>query len=675
MEQLQIFGRIDQLADSVLRVPMAADESTMPVMPENRTLVIGTAGHIDHGKSRLVRALTGTDPDRLPEEKARGMTIDLGFAHSRTEDCDLSFVDVPGHERFIRNMVAGATGVDVALLVVAADDSVMPQTREHAEVLSLLGVERCVLVLTKMDLVDDEWADQVEEEARALLATHGLGPLACVRTSAQTGRGLDDVRRVLVDLARDPQQARAPYRWFRMPIDRAFVVAGRGTVATGSVAHGAVRRDDELELWPAGKRVRARDIQIHNDEREAASGRLRLGVNLAGIAVEEVRRGQELATPGYLRPTTCLEAWLTTLRMPGKTRRQTLRLRLHVATSDVLAELRLAEKPAADVCRGVAQLKTAEPIVATWGQHFILRDESATRTLGGGRVLRPTVRRWTARHPPQAEAWPILCAGGPRERLEEVIRAAGWQGLGEARLAAEAGVADAEEVARMCRSLLDKGVLRQLETASQRLLVHASHLTTLGADLERRLKAFLEANPRVPGVPRSEWTGWMPRVCPERFRAALAEWFVTQGVVALAGDRIVPRGHKDALSPADQTLLDEMLAEFEAGAFQPPELATLRCRTPRNEKRLRELIDLALARGQLVRIADGLWLHARRWEELVTRVAQVLRGGKPITVAEIRTLLNSSRKFVVPIVERLDAAGVTRRQGDLRVLGPKAPPA
>ena len=635
-------------------------------------LVVGTAGHIDHGKSRLVYALTGTDPDRLPEEQARGMTIDLGFAHAEYEGCIFSFVDVPGHERFIRNMVAGATGVDMAILVVAADDSVMPQTREHAEVLSLLGVERCLLVLTKMDLVDEEWADQVEEEARGLLTSVGITPLACVRTSATTGRGLDELRAALAKIARDTQRTRAVYRWFRVPIDRVFVIAGRGTVATGSVAHGSVRRDEDLELWPAGKTVRVRDMETHGDERAAASGRTRLGLNLAGVPQEEVWRGCELVSPGYLQTTQWMDAWIATLRMPGKQRRQTLRLRLHIATRDVLAELRLAAKPETDVCRGVfGQLKVAEPIVATWGQRFILRDESATRTLGGGTVLRPTARPWMTRRPPHEAGLRVLREGGPAQRLEEIIRAGEWVAFSGPRLSAEAGLADAEDAARLARSLLDKGQIRQLETASQRLLVHASHLTELGADLNRRLGEFLAANPRLAGVPRSEWPGWMPRACPERFRAALAEWCITAGVVALAGDRVVPQGHRDALSPADQTLLDEILREFEAGAFQPPERAALRCRTPRNEKRLHELIELAVARGQLVRIADGLWLHARRWEELVERVRVALQGGDKVTVSDIRTLLNSTRKYVVPIVERLDAAGVTRRQGDFRVLGPK----
>ncbi|MEW6252748.1 MAG: selenocysteine-specific translation elongation factor, partial [Planctomycetota bacterium] len=605
-------------------------------MVGNPTLVIGTAGHIDHGKSRLVKALTGTDPDRLPEEQARGMTIDLGFAHLEADGCVLSFVDVPGHERFIRNMVAGATGVDVALLVVAADDSVMPQTREHAEVLSLLEVQRCVLVLTKMDLVDTEWADAVEEESRGLLETVGIRPLACVRTSAATGSGLAELRAVLVRIARQAGAARL-YRWFRLPIDRTFTVPGRGTVATGSVAHGSVRRDEELELWPAGRRVRVRDIQTHKDEREATTGRTRLGVNLAGVPLDEVARGCELASPGYLHPTTRMDVWLAWLRMPGKVLRQTLRLRLHIATTETLAELRLADRPEADLVRGAyGQLRTAEPILAAWGQSFILRDEAATRTLGGGRVLRPFARLWTARRPPHLGGLQVLRESSPRERLAEVVRDAGWNCPPDPLLATAAGLADAAEVERLARSLIDRGVLRELETGGQRLLVHSDQLGALGEDLNRRLAAYLAENPRLPGAARSEWPGWMPRSCPERWRMPLAEWFVAGGVVTAAGEHIVPRGHGGALASADQALYDALVQEFAGAGLQSPEPAALHCRTNKNARRVDELIELAVVRGDLVRVAEGFWLQRRVWEETVARVAAALAGGRGLTVSEIR---------------------------------------
>src|SRR5262245_23044235 len=264
------------------------------------------------------------------------MTIDLGFAHTRIDDADVFFVDVPGHERFIRNMVAGATGVDAALLVVAADDSIMPQTREHAELLALLGFERCIVVLTKMDLVDEDWASAVEDEVRQLLETVGITPLRFLRTSAESKRGIDELRGYLAELARlrgngEATAGEGAPRWFRLPVDRAFNVAGRGAVVTGSVYHGSVQAEDDLELWPASKHVRVRGLQSHSEGRDTAAGRMRLAINLAGVSLEDLRRGCELATPEYLEATRCMDVRLAWMRMPGKTVRRTLRSEEHTS--------------------------------------------------------------------------------------------------------------------------------------------------------------------------------------------------------------------------------------------------------------------------------------------------------------------------------------------------------
>ena len=637
-------------------------------------IVVGTAGHIDHGKSRLVLALTGIDPDRLPEEKARGMTIDLGFAHNRIEECDVWFVDVPGHERFIRNMVAGATGVDVALLVVAADDSVMPLTREHAEVLSLLGVDRCVAALTKMDLVDDEWGDAVEEEVIELLDSLRIEAVRVVRTSAETGRGVEELRGVLAELARARKSAPdGAYQWFRLPIDRAFNIAGRGTVVTGSVAHGAVQVDDELELWPAGRRVRVRDLQTHYEGAEAVAGRMRLAVNLAGVSLGEVSRGCELATQGYLEATRRMDVWVASVRMPGKMLRKNIRLRLHAGTSEVLAELRLHEAPSGLAVREqFGQLCLNEPIVVTWGQRFILRDESGSRTLGGGRVLRPVARPWTGKRPAHLEGLQALLDGGVKQRLEEVIRANEWRPCGEKLLATRAGLPRAERVAARCRQLGEEGRIETLMVATTPVYIHTSHLAGIAEGAGRRLKEHLAANPRLPGVPRREWPAWMPRACPPKLQPALAEWLIANEKVVIADGYVVPLGHAGGMSPDDQRLFDTILAELEAARFQPPAVKNLACVTTKNLKRVRELMNLAAARGQLVYVAEDIWLHQSRWDELVRLVTSAIRERGSVTVADIRTILDSTRKYVVPIVESLDAAGITKRVGDTRVLGPKA---
>ncbi|MFH1747061.1 MAG: selenocysteine-specific translation elongation factor [Planctomycetota bacterium] len=654
-------------------LPPAALLRTIVAMNDNPQLVVGTAGHIDHGKSRLVKALTGTDPDRLPEEQARGMTIELGFAHTRIDDCDISFVDVPGHERFIRKMVAGATGIDVALLVVAADDSVMPQTREHAEVLSLLGIQQCLVVLTKMDLVDDEWAEQVEQESAELLANLGIEPIQFIRTSAQTGRGLDEVRTALAKLARAPQRQQESYRWFCMPVDRAFTIAGRGTVVTGSSSHGEVTREDTLELWPGGEQVRVRDLQTHYDQRATAAGRMRLAINLAGVPREQVDHGCTLATPGYLEPTRRIEVWIASLRMPGKQRRQTLRLRLHIATSEVLAELRLLERPDEDTVRNVfGQIHVAEPVVAAWGQRFILRDESGSRTLGGGGVLRLAARPWTARRPAFIPGLEVLRDGAPVDRLEEVIRVAEWQLLNDKQLSVRAGLSDERETTKLIQRLTGGGQVRMLEVASSRACLHSQLLTTFGDDLERRIKQFMRDNPRLPGVPRTQWPSWMPNACTPKLRPVLSEWYIQSGRVGLDHDHIIPAGQQQQMSPADQKLFEQILQEFEVAAFQPPAVSELSCYTRQNAKRVRELVQLAVKQGRLVRITSSMWLHESRWRELVKLVVSTVRERGEVAVGNLRTMMNSSRKFVVPIAERLDAVGITKRVGDVRRLGPNA---
>ena len=643
--------------------------AAIPSNPAPR-LIIGTAGHIDHGKSRLVRALTGVDPDRLPEERARGMTIELGFAHTRIDDCDVWFVDVPGHERFIRTMVAGATGVDVALLVVAADDSVMPQTREHAEVLKLLGVERCIVALTKLDLVDDEWAAAVEDEVRALLANLGLDAIDVIHTSAESGRGLDELRAALALQARAAADTHDAYTWFRLPIDRAFTIPGRGTVVTGSALHGSVAAEDELELWPTGRRVRARGLQSHHEHCPTAAGHMRLAVNLASVALDDVQRGCELATPGCLEPTRLMDVRILTLRMPGKSPSRTLRLRLHMATRELRAELHLLTPPESSFVHDViAQISFADEAVAAWGQRFILRDDAEQRTLGGGVVLRPVARRWTARRPIHSEGLEALGSAKPKIRLAEAIRDAEWRCPRSDALATRAGLPDATTAEKLVRELTNEGRLHAVGPS----VVHTDVIERSSAAIITRLEQAAASNPRWPGVAQPEWPGWMPRACPEKLRSALADWMAAERRVIVVNGYVLAPGSTVTISDADRALLDTAIQELRDAAYQPPALTALTCRTPRNSKKLDELLELAVARGQIRHVGAGIWLHNERWDELSRLVCDAIRTRGGLTVGDIRTLLDSSRKYVVPICEALDAAGVTRRIGDRRECGPNAP--
>src|ERR1051326_8247389 len=409
-----------------------------------RDLILGTAGHIDHGKTSLVKALTGIDCDRLPEEKARGITIDIGFATLELGDFRLGIVDVPGHERFIKNMLAGATGIDLVMLVVAADDSVMPQTREHLEILRLLGIRHGLVALTKCDLVDETTRDVVALEVRELLRDSFLENAPIIFTSAHTGLGLDELKREITVICTTIEE-HTGNEWFRMAIDRSFVVQGHGTVVTGSVTSGKIRVGDEVEWLPKGTKVRVRSLQNHDQSVEEVHRGMRAAINLAGVHHEEVARGQELAAPGYLVPARVLTVRLHCLRDMRKPIKHRAPVRFHVGTSEVMGVVGRLDCDAIEPGGwGLAQVFLEEPVTATWGQPFVVRGSSATSTLGGGQVLQPVAAKIRRRHLEELERVERLWTGKPDERALMVAWFAGYGGVSAADLVRGAGIAPDE---------------------------------------------------------------------------------------------------------------------------------------------------------------------------------------------------------------------------------------
>src|SRR5438093_4260855 len=376
-------------------------------MPRN--LILGTAGHIDHGKTSLVKALTGIDCDRLPEEKARGITIDIGFATLELGEYRLGIVDVPGHERFVKNMLAGATGIDLAVLVVAADDSVMPQTREHLEILRLLGLKHGVVALTKCDLVDATMRGVVAMEVRELVRDSFLADAAMIETSATTGAGLEELKAAIAQTCRKVEE-RAGAEWFRLAIDRSFTVHGHGTVGTGSVVSGSVKVGDEVDWQPRGERVRVRALHHHDQPVEEVHRGMRAAINLAGVAHADIFRGEELATPGYLVPSRTLTARVHASTESHRVLRHRTPVRLHLGTAEILGNVSLLDR---DLLKpgewGLAQLFLESPATAVWGQPFVLRESSAATTLGGGRVVQPVARKIRRRHVAVIEHVEHLC--------------------------------------------------------------------------------------------------------------------------------------------------------------------------------------------------------------------------------------------------------------------------
>ncbi|QDU20303.1 selenocysteine-specific translation elongation factor [Urbifossiella limnaea] len=638
-----------------------------------RHLILGTAGHIDHGKTTLVRALTGTDTDRLPEEKARGITIDIGFARLALGDLELGVVDVPGHERFVRNMLAGATGVDIALLVVAADDSVMPQTREHLDILHLLGVRAGVVAVTKADLVDDTTREVVTLEVRELLRGTGLEAAAVVPVSAHTGEGIDALRAALRAAAEAVPDGRDGA--FRLPIDRAFVVQGHGTVVTGSVLAGRVRVGDELD-WHTGdgavERVRVRGLNHHGAAVPVASRGQRAAVNLAGVPHERVRRGQELAAPGAVVPSTVLTVRLRVARGSPRPLKHRLPLRVHIGTAEVMGTVSLLDSDRLDPGgTGPAQLFLDAPVTAVWGQPFVVRDSSAEHTLGGGTILHPTARKLRRRHLVALERVERLESADPSVRFVAAAWFAGSAGLDPADLPRTTGVPAADIAAVTERAT--GGLVEVLLPPARRLVLAAERVAELEATVLRALGGLHAEFPLHTSHDRQKLAASL---------TAAAEEAVTQAVIdrlfaarQLVGDRrrVARADFKPKLSANQRKLKDRIVSAHAAAGFAPPEPREFAGQAGGQAAALTDIYDVAVAEGELVKLAADLYLHAAAAAELREKVLALLAATPGATVAAIRDALGTTRKYAVPICEYLDRIGLTRRDGDVRVLaaGPR----
>ncbi len=632
-------------------------------------LILGTAGHIDHGKTALVKALTGIDCDRLPEEKARGITIDIGFATLDLGDFRLGIVDVPGHERFIKNMLAGATGIDLSMLVIAADDSIMPQTREHLEILGLLGLRHGLIALTKCDLVDATTREVVELEIRGLVEGTFLEHAPILPTSARTGQGIAELKTAIAAVCRKVG-VHDGSEWFRMAIDRAFTVQGHGTVVTGSVTSGTAKLDDELKWQPIGETVRVRSLQNHDQPVEEVHRGMRAAVNLAGVKLEDVIRGQELATPGYLVPSRVLTVRLHCLADAKRPLKHRAPVRFHIGTAEIMGGVALLDCDAIEPGGwGLAQLFLEHPATATHGQPFVVRGASANQTLGGGQVLQPVTRKIRRRHIEILERIEILWNGDARQRALTVAWFGGFGGFTLADLVRGANVGP-QEAARLIALLKDRGELVEIVTGNnRRLLLHADLLKDLDERLLTALGRLHEAAPLVTWHDRHKVQAQLDYIGDEALVQAAVDRLLADK--KLLGDqrRIARPDFKPTLSANLRKLKDKVVAAYLAAACQPPEPASFANQAGGNAASLADLFDVCVAEGFLVRIGGDIFLHADVETAMRQRVRDKLTGDGPgVTVAEIRDLLGTTRKFAVPLCEYLDRIGLTRREGDLRVL-------
>jgi selenocysteine-specific elongation factor len=635
-----------------------------------RFCILGTAGHIDHGKSALVKALTGTDPDRLPEEQARGMTIELGFAHldlpgeaGEKEGVRIGIVDVPGHERFVRTMVAGATGIDLGLLVVAADDGVMPQTREHVDILDLLGVRAGLVTISKADLVPADRLAVVEAQIADLTRDTTLAGWPIVPTSAKTGQGLDAICSILAKLALT-LPARDAGSIFRLAIDRVFAIHGRGTVVTGSVLAGKVMPGATLELQPPGLTCRVREVQTHGTAVQAVGPGQRAALNLTGLDRQQIDRGMQLATPGFLAGSRHVDARVRILPRRDKPLPSHRLVRISMGTAETMAMLVIIGDTQLGPGRNaLVQLRFLRPVCASFGEWFILRSETAQATIGGGQVIRPGSRRIRPRHPQELEALRRAEAPDAYVRFQEAVRQAGFEFPSAVRLACETGILP-EEAAAHTQRMQREGLL--VSFAGGR----SFHKATVQAMQDRAL-AYLKrhhaSNPLEPGVLRDRFVGWIEKRSAAGFGKAVFDRLETALLVTLKGPYVAHHEFRPALPPEEAALLEKLVAELEAAGFDPPAWSALKTTAGLSKPRSKMLEDLARCESRLLTFSPQQFISVNAVAQLKEAVRRLGRG-RPFKLAEVRDELKLSRRVVQPLLEYLDRIQFTRRVGDERVL-------
>lgn len=617
-------------------------------------MTVGTAGHVDHGKSTLVEALTSIFPDRLAEERERGLTIDLGFAwFTLPSGREVSVVDVPGHERFVSNMLAGVGGIDAVLLVIAADEGVMPQTREHLDIIDLLDIDSGVVALTKADLVENEWAELVEEDVRDALAGGALADAPIVHVSAQDRTGLDELVETL-DGVLAQLRPRSDSGGARIPVDRVFTMPGFGTVITGTLSGGPLRVGDQPGLYPGGRSVRVRGLQSHQTTIDTAQPGRRVAVNLGGANPSQIRRGDVLAMPGAVYETRRIDVRLRMLPSAPRVLKPGESVALHIGSAARIAHLRLLEAdPIPPGGSGWVQWRLDAPVAARRGDRYVIRRLSPATTIGGGRVARALARHAPRGDPVVLAALSRAAAGDPRVLVRDALA----DDLVTPDDLARRTELDGEALARAVADLTAAGDVRTLRNYLGRVDV----VERLTSDLMAALRAHHESDPGADGLRSSELARTLD--LPANAVAELAAAAAADGSVRLDGPRVVLAGHRVELNEAENRAALRLLAQLDQGGSAPPSLAEALSATGVSKR-----LATALAQdGRLVLLAPDIALSRRTYDAWLETVRDLFLAAPSVTVREVRDALGTSRKYALALLEYLDSRAVTRRVGDARL--------
>jgi selenocysteine-specific elongation factor len=632
-----------------------------------KQIILGTAGHIDHGKTSLIKAVTGTDTDRLKEEKERGITIELGFAAlDLPSGQHLGIVDVPGHEKFVKNMVAGATGIDIVVMVIAADEGVMPQTREHMEICTLLGVQYGMVAVTKIDMVDEEWLELALEDIRDFVRGTFLEDTPIAPVSSLTAEGIPEFIETLDNLAAEIPE-RPPFDLFRLPIDRVFTMKGFGTVITGTLISGRVKVGDTIMIYPSGITSKVRGIQVHNQSADKAAAGMRTAINFQGLEKEAISRGEVLSKPNTLEASYMVDISLHYLASNKKPLKNRTRIRFHTGTSEILGNVILLDREElAPGEEAIIQLRLDSPVALVKDDRFVIRSYSPIYTIGGGEVLNPIPLKHKRLKSETIEGLKRLGDQEPEALISYHTEASEYQGVSFSHLKMMTNLAD-KQLENTLQGLLSKKTLIQVDKEN-RIYIHDSGFEKLKRDTQGQLTTFHKTNPLKQGMSKEELkTKFPPYLTSKLFNLTLNQ-MIKKNEIVQEENTVRLASHAVSLGGKQADVRDKILDTYQKSGLQPPYFKELAKSLDIDAKRAKDVLMHLVNEGAIVKVKEELYFNAGAVNTLKKKLVEFLQAQGQITTPQFKEMTGVSRKYVIPLAEYFDSTNVTLRVGDVRKL-------
>lgn len=632
-----------------------------------KEIILGTAGHIDHGKTSLVRFLTGIDTDRLKEEKERGITIELGFASMDLPDgIHIGIVDVPGHERFVRNMVAGVTGIDMVAMIIAADESIMPQTREHLEICCLLGLQHGLVVLTKKDLVEQEWLDMVIDDIRAFTAGTFLEDAPVVPVSSATGEGMDLLVETFEKIAEKIPE-RNSTGLFRIPVDRVFTMKGFGTVITGTLASGNISVGDNVMIYPERITSKIRGIQVHNKPVERARAGMRTAINFQGLDLDQVNRGDVIALPDTLKPSYLLDASFTYLKSNSRPLRNRFKIRFHVGTAELHGNLIILDQDQVEPGESVlVQIRLDTPVSCVKDDRFVLRSESPVRTIGGGVILNPIPQKHKRLRENVSEGLASITAGDMEAGIDFQIEQAGYSGISFDDLRLVTNLSDKKLDSVLSRLLSDRKVVQT--DRENRLFIHGKILASFNEKAMILLSNYHRLNPLKNGMPKEELKSKFPDFAGGKFFNYVINRLIREGRVIQNENIVYLSDHKVSLHEDQKVIREKILRIYSVNGLTPPLFKQMTEELNIDSQAAKDVLLLLVKEGAITRVKDDLFFEASAINVLENQLIEFLVANGEITAPLFKDMTGLSRKYLIPLLEYFDSINLTIRVGDSRKL-------